>query len=128
MSDIRANPCSACPYRCDAPSGLWAHHEYEKLRGYDEPTMDQPFAPFMCHATPDHYCHGWAVTHNSRGHEFELLALRLRGNPPIPEGDVICFGSGNEAADHGQRDIEDPSDESKAAAARLMRKYERLRD
>lgn len=125
---VRAEPCSACPYRQDAPSGLWAAHEYEKLRGYDHPTADQPMAYFACHATPDHYCHGWAVTHTSRGNEFDLLALRLSpgGYPHIPETHVPLFDCGNDAADHGQRDIENPSPESTAAAERLMRKYERL--
>jgi hypothetical protein len=128
MSEVRSQPCSACPYRQDVPSGLWAHHEYEKLRPYDNPTPDQPFAPFMCHATPDHYCSGWAITHNSRGHEFELLALRMRGNPDIPGSEITCFGSGNEAADHGQADIEEPSPQAVAVVERLTRKYPRLRD
>jgi hypothetical protein len=126
--EIRSNPCSACPYRCDVPSGLWAAHEYDKLRAYDEPTGDQPFAPFMCHATPEHLCSGWAVVHTSRGHEYDLLALRMHGSPPIPETNVALFESGNEAADHGQRDIEDPTDEAKDFVDRLLRKYPRLRE
>lgn len=126
---IRSNPCSACPYRCDVPSGLWAAHEYDKLREYDLPTGDQPLAPFHCHATPEHLCSGWAITHSSRGNEYALLALRVFSpGEEIPESEVTCFGSGNEAADWGQRDIEDPTPEAKEAVERLMRKYERLRD
>ena len=83
--------------------------EYEKLRDYDEPTGYQPFAVFACHATPEHLCHGWAVVHSNRGHEYDLLALRLHGNPSIPEAAVPLFDSGNEAADHGQADNEAPS-------------------
>ena len=30
--EVRSQPCSSCPYRKDVPSGVWAHHEYEKLR------------------------------------------------------------------------------------------------
>ena len=127
MSDIRSAPCTACPYRCDVPSGVWAASEYEKLRPYDEPTGEQPFAPFMCHATPEHMCHGWAVVHGNRGHEYDLLALRMRGNPPIPESAVPLFASGNEAADHGQAEIETPSTETLETVDRLLRKYERLR-
>ncbi len=128
MKDVRSNPCSACPYRLDVPSGVWQHCEYEKLRPYDEPTFEQPFEVFACHATPEHLCSGWAVVHTSRGNEFDLLALRLRGYPTeIPETDVALFASGNEAADWGQRDIEDPSDEAQEAVAKLLRKYERLR-
>ena len=124
---VRAEPCSACPYRQDAPSGLWAHHEYEKLRGYDNPTGDQPWAYFACHATPDHLCHGWAVCHTNRGNEFDLLALRIMfPYPAIPESHVPLFDSGNDAADHGQRDIHNPSPEAQAAVDRLLRKYPRL--
>jgi hypothetical protein len=126
--DIRSNPCSACPYRCDVPSGVWSHHEYEKLRDYDKPTGDQPFAYFACHATPEHLCNGWAVVHTNRGNEFDLLALRLLGVTEEATSNVALFASGNEAADHGQRDIEDPSDEALEAVAKLMKKYERLRE
>jgi hypothetical protein len=128
VSDVRSQPCSACPYRCDVPSGVWAHHEYEKLRDYDLPTGDQPFAVFACHATPDHLCHGWAVVHTSRGHEFDLLALRVTGYPEIPEPGVPLFDSGNAAADHGQRDIEAPTATALLTVGKLTRKYPRLRD
>ena len=128
MSEIRSNPCSACPYRCDVPSGVWAHSEYEKLRDYDKPTGEQPFAVFACHATPEHLCNGWAVVHSGRGSEFDLLALRMEGCPPIPEPTIAMWASGNAAADHGQADIETPSDEAMATVARLMNKYERLQD
>lgn len=127
MTEVRSNPCSACPYRKDVPSGLWEHHEYEKLRDYDNPTMDQPFATFHCHATPEHLCSGWAVCHTSRGHEYDLLALRVYGYPDIPQPTVELFGSGNEAADHGQAEIETPSAEALEAVERLTRKYPRLR-
>jgi hypothetical protein len=128
MTDIRSKPCSACPYRQDCPSGLWAAHEYEKLRPYDNITPDQPWAPFMCHATPRAFCNGWAITHTRRGREFDLLALRMNGYPEIPAETEPLFASGNEAADWGQRDIEDPSDEAMETVARLLRKYPRLRD
>ena len=128
MTAVRSMPCTACPYRLDAPSGLWAEHEYEKLRGYDEPTFAQPFHVFACHATPEAYCHGWAVVHMNRGHAFELVALRLsrEWDGVIPEAGVPMFESGNDAADAGQRDIETPGPETMAAADRLQRKYPRL--
>jgi len=126
VTEVRSNPCSACPYRCDVPSGVWSHHEYEKLRGYDNITPDQPWAPFMCHATPEHLCSGWAVVHTSRGHEHDLLALRMIGYPDIPATTVALFPSGNEAADHGQAEIETPSTETLETVDRLLRKYPRL--
>lgn len=124
---VRSQPCSSCPYRKDVPSGVWAIEEYEKLRDYDAPTGEQPFAVFMCHATPDHLCNGWAICHTSRGHEFDLLALRFFGYPEIPAPVVPLFASGNEAADHGEAEIEEPSEEAVEAFTRLARKYPRLR-
>ena len=126
---IRSAPCSACPYRKDVPSGVWQYHEYQKLREYDEPTFAQPFAWFACHATPDHACNGWAVVHSNRGHEFDLVALRIRGIYPdqIPDAATEMFASGNEAADHGQADIEDPTEDAVAVQERLLKKYDRLR-
>jgi hypothetical protein len=124
---IRNQPCSSCPYRQDAPSGLWSAETYDKLIPYDEPTWGQPMAPFACHATPEHECHGWAVCHSNRGGEHELLALRLADFGEVPEAAVPLFSSGTEAAKHGKHDIENPSEEAKDAVAKLMNKYERLR-
>jgi hypothetical protein len=128
MTQIRSQSCLACPYRQDAPSGLWAEEEYDKLTEYDNPTSEQPFAAFFCHATPEVLCHGWAVCHSNRGHEFELLALRLwEPEGGLPEADAKLFACGREAAEHGKRDLSHPSPEARATAQRLMRKYERLR-
>jgi hypothetical protein len=117
----------ACPYRRDVAPGVWAFEEYEKLRHYDEPTFAQPVVGFACHATPDHDCHGWAVVHSTRGHEFELLALRLHWpDGGIPEATMPLFSSGGEAADHGQSAIDDPPPEATATMGRLLRKYSRV--
>jgi Family of unknown function (DUF6283) len=126
MSKIRPTPCEACPYRCDVPSGLWAAHEYEKLREYDAPTAQQPFAAFHCHASPEVICSGWAQVHQNRGHENELLALRIHPSGPLPPRVVELFESGNAAADHGMAEIHDPSPESLAMIARLVAKHDRL--
>ena len=129
MSKVRPSPCEACPYRRDVPSGLWARQEYEKLRAYDAETPQQPMATFACHATPQAYCHGWAVVHMTRGHDRELLALRVW--PPeggLPEPVVPLFASGTEAADHGERDIDDPSGEALRAMSRLVAKHPRLQE
>lgn len=129
MTMIRTSPCNACPYRKDAPSGVWAEHEYEKLRAYDNGTGEQPIAPFSCHATPEQHCHGWAVVHSRRGHEHDLLAFRVwpPENDPAMDEAVPLWESGNAAADHGVRDIDNPSPEAIARVQRLMQKHERLR-
>lgn len=124
---IRAQACSACPYRTDVPSGVWEAHEYDKLPPYDAETFAQPFTPFMCHASPQAFCHGWAVCHSNRGGPYELVALRLLGITDVPEASTPLFASGAEAQAHGQRDVQAPSDEAVEAMERLTRKHPRLR-
>lgn len=128
MADrVRPTPCPQCPYRCDVPSGVWSHEEYEKLRLYDSETFDQPFSAFGCHAKPEFFCHGWAIVHTSRGGRFDLLALRLGRDAEvvIPEPTVPLFTSGNEAADHGQRNIESP-DLAARKAVETLKRYPRI--
>ena len=121
-------PAQLAPIAKMSRAALWQEHEYDKLVEYDKPTGEQPYMPFGCHATPEHLCHGWAVVHSNRGNEYDLLALRIFPPPSgIPEQVVPLFASGQEAADWGMRDIENPSDEALDAIDRLGRKYERLR-
>lgn len=128
MTEIRKRPCSACPYRTDVPSGVWSRDEYDKLRRYDVETPFQPARGFSCHATPDFYCHGWAMVHTSRGSAYDVLALRI--DPPTewpdPSG-VELFDSGAEAADHGQRDADSPDMTAVVAIEKLVRQHARLR-
>lgn len=130
MSKVRSIPCTACPYRRDVPSGVWAAEEYDKLPPYDRPTGEQPVAGFSCHVTPDHYCHGWALVHTNRGHDFDLLSLRFAAfkgeDVDLPDNVVPLFGSGTEAAEHGRRDIAKPSAEALATMLRLHDKHDRL--
>jgi Family of unknown function (DUF6283) len=129
MTEVRVKPCGACPYRKDVPSGVWAAEEYDKLRPYDNPTAEQPFQGFSCHATPEYYCHGWAVVHTSRGHAYDLIALRFSPPSTWPEPcGIELFDSGNEAADHGQAEAELPGAAALAAIERLTRRYERLHE
>lgn len=129
---VRIKPCSACPYRRDVPSGVWINDEYDKLRPYDNPTHAQPFEGFACHATPEYFCHGWAVVHSNRGHEHMLLSLRVveatQGHPVvIPDAVVPLFGSAAQAADYGQRDVMTPSPAAGVVANKLVRQHAHLR-
>jgi hypothetical protein len=118
-------PCASCPYRKDAPSGLWEKHEYDKLPAYDGDIQDQLFAgataEFGCHQRDGHLCAGWVAAHGARN----LLALRLRAGA-VPqetwdyETDVPVFKSGKEARDHGLRDLKRPG----KRAVRLMEKLQ----
>jgi hypothetical protein len=101
-------PCGTCPYRRDVPSGIWHASEYEKLRAYDADTWAQPQGLFMCHQQDGCLCGGWLMVHRD-----DALALRLSRNLDLSvwhyAPDVEVFASGNEAADHGMRDIDAPS-------------------
>lgn len=121
MAEIRKVPCEACPYRRDVPSGVWASEEYEKLRRYEGETFDQPAATFGCHATPSKLCHGWAVVSGE-----ESLSLRIAGCPEIPPPKVPLFESHTAAADHGQRELQEPSLGARTVIDRLVRKHDRL--
>ena len=66
-------PCATCPYRLDAPSGLWHPSEYAKLSGYDQETPFQPFDVFLCHQVRDALCAGWCGVHDMG----ENLAVRI---------------------------------------------------
>jgi hypothetical protein len=134
MTEIRKESCQACPYRRDVPSGVWAAKEYDMLAEYDKPTGEQPHAGFHCHATPEVYCHGWAVVHGRQDQEHELLALRIAAligmysfDDEPPQEHTPLFSSGTEAAEHGKRDIFNPSVEAQEVVARLSAKYERFR-
>jgi hypothetical protein len=109
---------------------VWARSTYEILRPFDLPTAEQPMGPFACHATPDHLCHGWVVVSDRRGrenNEYASLALRLWPIANIPPERAPLWGSHTEAADHGQRDCDNPSLEAMNMAHRLVDKYDRLR-
>jgi hypothetical protein len=125
-----AAPCKSCPYRQDAPSGLWAAHEYDKLPAYDGAIVEQAFSGatgvFLCHQRDGHLCAGWIATHGADN----LLAIRMlpiTGGSLDPsvwdyESPVPVFASGQEACEHGKRDIEEPGNAAQRMMTRLMRK------
>lgn len=118
-------PCGTCPYRRDVPSGVWDASEYEKLPLYDGDTTQQimggSIALFFCHQNDGHLCAGWAGCHDTN----HLAALRFNAVHPETFGYVSpapLFSSGAEAAEHGMRDIDNPSPEARLAVAKLMGK------
>lgn len=134
-----ARPCGGCPYRRDVPSGIWTKAEYDKLREYDAETPFQPPKIFRCHleektSTRAKVCGGWAGCPSGKrmGHELfgpriavaegrispETLRAIMEYVSPVP-----LFNSGNEAADHGMRDIDNPGPDAHA----LMDKIEKSR-
>jgi len=127
---IAKAPCKSCPYRCDVPSGVWAEHEYEKLPRYDGEIAEQVFngawGVFDCHQRDGNLCAGWVACHGADN----LLAFRMTREEIAPEvwgyeSPVPVFKSGEEAAAHGLRDIENPGVWAQSMINRLMRKLER---
>lgn len=121
-------PCGSCPYRRDAPSGLWDVFEYSKLPEFDAETPFQPPSVFMCHQRNRRLCAGWVAVHDM----YESLGLRIAslsgeiGKEDLDatlefETDVPLFASGAEAAKNGLAKIEDPP----AEARRIMTKMKR---
>jgi hypothetical protein len=110
------------------PSGVWTEEEYEKLRKYDGDIFDQAVAGahglFSCHQADGKLCAGWAGCHDmhnmfaTRLHAGQLDESVWDYTSPVP-----LFASGNEAADHGETEIENPS----VAARSVIRKITKLR-
>lgn len=124
-----ARPCGSCPYREDAPSGLWERDEYEKLPPYDRPTGEQPPKAFFCHQQDGRLCAGWVGCHDMN----ESLGLRIAAASGAISAqayetaldyktDVPLFASGEEAAEHGLREVDSPTLRTKKTIERLARK------
>lgn len=118
-------PCKSCPYRQDVPSGVWDAEEYDKLPGYDGEMVEQArtnTSLFLCHQRDGNLCAGWLATHGPEN----LLALRLSGSRIDPAiwsymTTTPVFASGQEACDHGKRDIINPGDKARRVIGRLVR-------
>lgn len=133
-----ANPCGSCPYRQDVPSGIWAAEEYQKLPQFDADMPYQPTGLFLCHqhdqgSENSRLCAGWVGCHGD-----DLLALRIAyatGSMSVREliattsytTSVPLFKSGAEAAAHGMRDIEAPTDAAVRASAKISKRRTDLR-
>ncbi|MFD2024165.1 MULTISPECIES: DUF6283 family protein [Promicromonospora] len=110
-------PCGSCPYRRDAPVGLWHREELSLLTGYDAETWEQPRSLFLCHHENDRICSGWASCHpmdHNLGARLALLTGHLTGEQHDQllsyRTGVDLFDSGRQAAEHGL--AADPSRET----------------
>lgn len=133
-------PCGSCPYRRDAPSGVWSVFEYDRLRDFDREMALQPLALFGCHqhdraSDQARMCAGWVGCHGADN----LLGVRvgLVSGEITPDtywqaaayvSPVPLFASGGEAADHGLADIESPGRAARRAMAKIMVRRGDLRD
>lgn len=126
-------PCDSCPYRVDAPSGIWEESEYRKLPPYDAPTGYQPLKVFRCHqldreASRSRVCAGWAGCHD--GDELAALRIAVREGFMTAEvaeairdyvSPVPLFRSGAEAAAHGLAQLATPGPDAVEAVAKIKR-------
>lgn len=128
-AQVRPKPCRTCPYLEDAPSGVWAAHEYAKLPTYDGEIGDQvqagAFAVFECHQGDGQVCAGWA---GHRDHPSDLLALRVAASDGRVDESVFdyrtdarLFPTGAAAAAHGLADIDAPGPAACAAIDKIVR-------
>lgn len=128
----KKHPCPSCPYRKDVPSGVWDASEYDKLPAYDNDTAFQPTAAFYCHLSDGRLCSGWVGCHDMS----QSLGLRIAAafdhlDPADVQAaldyssPVELFESGKAAADHGRRDITNPSLATRLVVNKLTRRQER---
>lgn len=122
-------PCVSCPYRRDVPSGVWSEDEYAKLPPYDGETGEQPASAFMCHQQDDRLCAGWVGCHDmeeSLGIRFAVLTGGLAADDLDAVFDYECsvplWASGQEAHDHGMREVLAPGPDAAKTIKRLRGK------
>lgn len=127
------NPCGTCPYRKDVPSGVWAAEEYDKLPEFDKPTGFQPPAVFFCHQQDGRLCAGWCGTHdmeNSLGLRlavpFGSITKEAQDAALAYESPVPLWESGQAAADHGKRDIDNPDTKARKAVEKVSKRQARV--
>jgi hypothetical protein len=131
--DAPANPpCGFCPYRRDAPSGVWHPSEYAKLPPYDNETAAQPPQVFGCHRQDGRVCGGWAGVHGRQTGARDLISLRFGAMLGAVTAEVIeavhsyvskvpLWGSGAEAAAHGMAQVEAKGPDAERAIDKLQR-------
>jgi uncharacterized protein DUF6283 len=113
-SDLR-EPCKSCPYRRDAPLGLWHRSEFENLLAHDANELHG--AMFGCHKDRERppeerrFCVGWLLDQKRRGLPSIQLRLQLRvggdealaraldeitdgGNELYPSVRAMCLANG----------------------------------
>ena len=92
-----AEPCKSCPYRTDAPLGLWHPSEFEKLAASER---DHRGAVFGCHATRHRdepsVCAGWLLKQRDAGIPSLALRFQLLRSPAAADALDTVSGGGHE--------------------------------
>lgn len=135
VRDPAKRPCASCPYRRDVPSGVWEPDEYAKLPAYDQDTLYQPPALFLCHQQDGRVCAGWAGCHDM-SHSLALrlaISMGLLTDDQVTtlldyETDVPLHPSGQAAHDHGVREVAAPSDPARDTIRKIITRRTRRRE
>lgn len=99
MKIIEREPCAKCPYRVDAPRGLWDPHEFLQLYVNE---MRQTGATYACHKygkvepAERSYCVGWLLDQRRRGVRNVGLRLRLAVVPEFGDELATLSDGGHE--------------------------------
>lgn len=89
-------PCEKCPYRCDAPVGLWSPQEFERLLASD---LDPDGVIYGCHKRNGDLCAGWLLDQRERGVPSVALRSRLAVDPELASGLRDVHDGGHELYD-----------------------------
>lgn len=72
------SPCEKCPYRKDAPRGLWHPDEFRRLLASENEAMGRVYG---CHKQNGRPCIGWLLDQRERGCPSIRLRLILLREP-----------------------------------------------
>lgn len=90
-------PCGSCPYRKDAPLGLWHPAEFDNLARTER---DQFGAVFACHGTAKKptrsVCAGWLLAQREAGVPSIALRMRLMRDPRAVQAMEAVTDGGHE--------------------------------
>lgn len=85
----RREPCTSCPYRTDAPLGLWSPAEFEALLRNDGDMLGTKYGCHEFNKRPEEaqVCIGWLINQRERNVPSIALRLTLMRNEPARK----CF-------------------------------------
>jgi hypothetical protein len=109
MTKLATKPCEACPYRKDAPKGLWAPQEFLNLVRNDH-AMGNAFGCHLNSAREEQdVCVGWLADQKRRGVPNVRQRLVLSGEmaPASSPPEVARF----EAVDESDANLYESIDE-----------------
>lgn len=120
----RSTACASCPYRKDAPPGIWHESEYEKLPEYDKETGEQPLRLFLCHTDKDCLCRGWIeVNPDTLALRIGVATGQVSPEDAMPEPCGIAFHkSGAAACKAGKKGIKKPGKRAMTMIRKILRK------